>query len=60
MIKSLVSLWGEVYCLRGKLFSVNKLEGPTMNYLFIFFFFLIIEGTWKTGREEQKIQRVKG
>ena len=39
MIKSLVSLWGEVYCLRGKLFSVNKLEGPTMNYLLIFFFF---------------------
>lgn len=60
MIKSLVALWGEVCCLGGKLFAVNKLEGPTMNYLLIFFFFLIIEGTWKTGREEQKIQRVKG
>ena len=36
-LKSLVALWGEVYCLRGKLFSVKKLEGPTMNYLLIFF-----------------------
>ena len=39
MIKSLVALWGEVCCLGGKLFAVNKLEGPTMNYLLIFFFF---------------------